>query len=425
MKNVFYSILIFFLSLFSEKTIAQSAPDMVANPDIHGIVFSLSGNQLAYPIINLGAQNAVQLDFDDFSGSVKNYYYTFVLCDADWQPVDDPSPNYLNGFSQDRIPTYTISSYAKVNYIHYSISLPQQNCMPTRSGNYLLKVFENGDPSQLAFSRRLLIENPRVAISAEVQQPYDNEKTGTYQKVQFSINVAPLQLQSPQQQLKVVVLQNFRWDNAVSGIQPAFMRGQVYEYNGERDLLFQAGKEYRRADLQSFRYQSEFVKSIDVTQVPFVVEMKTDKSRMNEDYLPISDYDGFFNITTLEQIDPNTQGDYAWVHFTYVSDDGKPYADRDVYIVGQMNNYVYDDNSKLKFNPDKGYYETTLLLKQGYYNYMYVTKSADNPAPDFSLAEGNNWLTENNYTVLVYYQSFSDRAPQLVGVKTISSQKQQ
>ncbi len=414
------------LSIFCFRLSTASAQDAVFSQDIHGIQFSQSGNQWAYPVMNIGSQNALQLDFDDFNTNPKDYYYTYQLCDADWNIVPLSTFDYIKGFTQNRITKYTVSSYAKMKFIHYSVSLPQQSMLPTKSGNYILKVFADGDTSQTIFTRRFLITGSKVTVSAQVQQPFDNAKLNTYHKIQFSIDVSHLQISNPQQQLKVVVLQNYRWDNAITNLQPAFMRANVYEYNGERDVLFQAGKEFHWADLQSFRYQSEHVESIDASQTPFDVNVKIDKSRMNDDYLPYQDYNGFFNIAATEQIDAWSQGDYARVHFYYRTSDGKPYSDKEVYIVGQINNYTYDNSSKLQFDVQKGLYEATLLLKQGYYNYMYVTKDANNPnsVPDFTFTEGNNWLTENNYTILVYYQSFSERVPELVACTTISSKQQ-
>jgi hypothetical protein len=77
----------------------------------------------------------------------------------------------------------------------------------------------------------------------------------------------------------------------------------------------------------------------------------------------------------------------------------------------------------MQFNADKGIYEKTLFLKQGYYNYTYVTRPADEPnAPGIlKLTDGNSWETENDYTIFVYYRSLNDRYDELVGVTTINS----
>ena len=72
-----------------------------------------------------------------------------------------------------------------------------------------------------------------------------------------------------------------------------------------------------------------------------------------------------------------------------------------VYVFGELTNYVPDDSSRMVFNAEKGVYEKTLFLKQGYYNYSYVTLDAGKkPGNRFSFenTEGNFTNTENSYT---------------------------
>ena len=68
-------------------------------------------------------------------------------------------------------------------------------------------------------------------------------------------------------------------------------------------------------------------------------------------------------------------------------------------------------------------YTKKLFLKQGYYSYTYATKDIKNPLEpaDISFTDGNYWETENEYTILVYYRSFSGRHDELVGATTINS----
>jgi hypothetical protein len=392
-------------------------------PNIHGVKIFIQGNQFDYPIINLGSTSVLELHFDDFDATVKNYSYTYQLCNADWLPVALSSFDYIRGFTQNRLTQYRVSSIAKTKYVHYQVLLPENNSVPTKSGNYILKVFLNGDTSNLAFTRRILILNDLVPIGAQIQQPFNTQLFKTHQKVQFSIDKKKIDVINPQQQLKVVVLQNYRWDNAVSGIQPAFMRQNLYEYNGERDCIFPAGKEFRWIDLQSFRFQSERVKDIDKQSTPFEVEVVSDAERTQQRYIFFRDLNGFYEIRSTDLINPWWQGDYANVHFTFIPVNNQPFINKDLYIAGQMTDYNYNDDTKLEYNAAKGIYEKSLLLKQGYYTYTYVTKDNNLPnAPaDVEQTDGNYWETENDYTILVYYRSFSDRSDQLVGVSTINS----
>jgi hypothetical protein len=262
-----------------------------------------------------------------------------------------------------------------------------------------------------------------VPIAAQIQQPFNSELFKTHQKVQFSIDNRKLNVLNPLQQIKVVVLQNYRWDNAVRNAQPAFMRQNVFEYNGEKDFVFPAGKEYRWIDLRSFRFLSDRIKSANREVTPVEIQVAPDGDRNNQRYIWYEDLNGFYQIAGTDVNNPFLQGDYARVNFLFVPPNNQPYAGKDLYIMGKMTGYEYNDSTKLHFDQTLGVYETSLLLKQGYYTYLFGTKDVGNPkAPiDLATTEGNYWETENNYTILVYYRAFSDRADELVGAYTINS----
>lgn len=408
---------------FCLQLFAQRQPDKIYMQNIHTVQLFLTGNQYGYPIIQPGAVGATELHFDDLDGTVKNYSYTYQLCDADWKPVDLSPFDYLDGFTQNRISQYRASSIASVKYIHYQALLPERNCMPKLTGNYLLKVFLNSDTSKLAFTKRLLIVNNQVPVAVQIQQPFNTELFRTHQKVQFSIDKTKLNVLNPLQQIKVVVLQNYRWDNAVTGAQPAFMRQNVFEYNGEKDFLFPAGKEYRWIDLRSFRFLSDRIKSANREVTPVEIQVAPDGDRNNQRYIWYEDLNGFYQIAGTDVNNPFQQGDYARVNFLYIPPSNQPYTGKDLYIMGKMTGYEYNDSTKMRFNQALGAYEGSLLLKQGYYTYLFGTKDVNTPKATISVAttEGNYWETENNYTILVYYRAFSDRSDELVGAYTINS----
>ena len=49
---------------------------------------------------------------------------------------------------------------------------------------------------------------------------------------------------------------------------------------------------------------------------------------------------------------------------------------------------------------------------------MLVDKKDESKRIDL---DGNYWETENNYTILVYYKSFTDQSDQLIGVAKINT----
>ena len=413
----FINLLLFF-NLFAQQ------PDKIYMDNIHSVKLFVAGNQASYPIIQLNVTQILQLHFDDISNGVKNYNYTYVLCDANWVPVDLSPFDFLQGFTQGRLGQYRSSSVAKTKYIHYQALLPEQSCMPKLSGNYLLKVYLNGDTSKLAFTRRILVLNNIIPIGAKITQPFNTQLFRTHQKVQFTIDKTKLNILNQQQQLKVVVLQNFRWDNAITGVQPTFMRGNMYEYSNDNSFVFPAGREYRWADLTSFRFQGERVDSADLNTTPFTVWLKPDPQRTNMRYVTYVDLNGMYEVRAIDVNNPWWQGDYANVHFTFVPQNLNEFANKNVYLIGELATGNCDNaECRMDYNPDKKIYEKTLLLKQGYYYYTYVTKGLNEKtnATETADTEGNYSETENSYTILIYYRSFSDRADELVGATTIDS----
>jgi hypothetical protein len=409
-----------FLILLSFTSVAQTNPEAIYKSNIKSVRFHTYGDQEAMPVYKLNSSDRLELHFDDLDGNVKSYYYTYQLCDYDWKPVRLSPFDYIKGFTQLRISNYRYSSIAYTRYTHYQATLPETNSLPTRSGNYLLKVFLDGDTSKLAFTRALLVLDPKSAIMAQFIQPFTPQFFKTHQRLKFTVNLTGLNAFSANQQVKVVVLQNNRWDNAQGNLPPTFVRGNSLEYNTEDHFVFPAGKEWRWLDLRSLRLQSERVEKADYLKNATKVYVKPDIDRTNQKYVYYQDLNGLYLLTTYESINPYWQGDYATVQFSYVTPDRAEYAGKDLYLIGQLTDYKLNEAAKMQFNPEKGQYETSQFLKQGYYSYGYMLVDKSDRKQKSEL-EGNYWETENSYTILVYYKSFTDQADQLIGVSKLNT----
>ncbi len=409
------------LLLMCSFVMAQIKPDYIYNPSIKTPKLFPLNNQLGLPIIQLNSSDQLELHFDDLGNYPKNYFYTFQLCNADWSEAQWSPFDYIRGFQQSRISQYRISSIAQVQYVHYQVNLPERSCVPTRSGNYILKVFQDADTSKLLFTKRFYVVDNKVGIAAQMQQPFNASQHRTHQKIQLSVNTSTLQAIQPQQ-IQTTILQNGRWDNASQKLVPSFIRGNILEYNAEQDCLFPAGKEYRWIDLRSLRFESDRIERISRTHIPVTVYAKTDAIRTGVRYLWYRDLNGFFDISTTESINPWWQSDYAEVEFTLATENRQPLK-QPVYLMGELTGNQLSDSSLMEFDERKMVYYKRLTLKQGFYSYQYVVKDGNNqhPVATYDFTEGNYWETENNYTILVYYRPFGGRHDELVGLRQISS----
>ena len=412
-------LLIFFLNCFAGYS--QNV-ERIYKDNIKTVQLYQYGNQQALPIYSLNSGDQIELHFDDLEGSLKSYYYTYELCDYNWNPIDLNPFDYIKGFTQNRISNYRYSSLAFTRYTHYQAIFPDRNSVPTRSGNYLLKVFLDGDTSKRVFTKQFVVLDLKATVSAAVIQPFAPQYFSTHQKIRFSVTMSGLNAFSAAQQVKAVIIQNNRWDIAQRDIPPTFVRGNTLEYNSENIGILPGGKEWRWLDLRSFRLQSDRVENADYKKSSTDIYLKKDGDRRAQRYLYFPDLNGMYHISTYESINPLWQGDYATVKFRYEPPDGLAYPGKELFLAGAFTGFQLNDQWKMIFNDDTKVYETTAFLKQGYYNYEYILADPSNPGDRVEL-EGNYWETENSYTVLIYYKSFTDRSDQLIGIGQINSRK--
>ena len=415
--------LVFLLLLVCLSATAQ-IPDAIYSDRIKSVQLHVYGNQLLYPVIRLNSNDRLELHFDDLDANVKSYYYTYQLCNVDWTPVIMSQFDFIRGFSSQRLTTYRLSSLAFTRYTHYSAILPDANSVPTRSGNYILKVYRDADTSKLIFTKRMLVVDEKSVIPAEIQQPFNGQIFRSHQKIHFKVNLNErVNVANHLQQIKVVLLQNNRWDNAAIDLRPTFFSRNSLEYNTENDAVFPAGKEWRWLDLRSFRLQSDRVANAKYSKTSTEIFLKPDLPRAAQQFSFFGDYNGNYTIQTTEIANPYWQSDYATVNFSFMPSGIAPMNDKDIYLFGALTNYSFDETARLKFNEEKGVYETSLFLKNGYYDYCYVTIDRNSPKrqASFEFTEGNYWESENTYTILVYYRPLGGRADELIGMTKVNS----
>jgi Type 9 secretion system plug protein 1st domain len=396
--------------------------DQIFNSNIKTVKLYRIGDQTSFPIVSLGSTDGLELHFDDLDNHVKNYYYTFQLCNVDWSPSMLHPFEYIKGFQNVRITTYRNSSLSTTRYIHYQANVPDRNCYPNHSGNYLLKVFLDNDTSKLVFTKRMIVADNKATVGTQILQPFNTNLFRTAQKLNVVVQTDNrIQVLSPND-IKVVILQNNNWQTSVFIDRPTIYRGNYYEYSDESQTALPAGKEFRWVDLRSLRLKSDRMQDINNHGDTVQVAMRPDPERSSQVYVYYRDLNGSYTIETMESINPFWQGDYAMVHFTYVPPANRSFQGNDLYLFGEFTNYASDTTGRMNFNKETGAYEKTLFLKQGYYNYLYVLKPLNGKGyPDFSSTEGNYYATENAYTVLVYYRPFGARADEVIAYASLNS----
>ena len=370
------------------------------------------------------------LGVDDFKAKYQDYYYSVELMDANWTSVQLSPFDYLQGFNQNKIKDYSVSSIATQRYFHYQFTFPNANCRPKQSGNYIIKVYKNGNESEVIFTSRFYVVEDQVAISASVQSPFDGNISKTHQQIKAVADVKKIPYLQPDQ-IKLNVIQNFNYNDAQTIDAPTFIRDNKLEYNREGQLVFPAGKEARWLDLRSIRLVSDRIYKFETVNDQTIAYLKPDISRADMAYYTFNDLNGNYMIANTEALESDYQNDYAKVVFTYMPSGKLPFVGQNLYLQGALTNNLLDQKALMEFDAKLGLYQKTLLLKQGYYSYNYVLREAsvlkENTddailtMDDYTETEGNHWETENNYSLFLYYRAPGARNDQIIGYVTISS----
>ena len=417
-------ILLCFFILGLGRSYAQVNPDWVYDSTIHTVLIAPMGRPLDAPVLFLNSREQLQISFDDFKAQYQDYYYTIELVDSAWKTIELNDFDYVNGFNQNKITSYSISSIAAQKYFHYQFNFPNNYCSPKLSGNYILKVYTDNNKDKLIFTKRFFVVENLTELNAIVQAPFDGSITSSHQKIKLAIDVKNVP-NFQNDQLRVKVIQNNRYNDSRVLSTPSFIRGNILEFNNEEELLFPGGNEYRWLDLQSLSLRSDRVAAIENNSKLSTIIVKPDFSRTDILYNSFRDLNGGFLIMNTESLQSETQNDYASVIFTYVTKDRKPLLDKKVYLAGAITNNVLDKNAEMQFDVRQSVYQKKFLLKQGYYSYAYILRDREAPnfMDDFVETEGSYTETENNYIVLVYYHAPGTRNDQIIGFVNLSTKQ--
>ncbi|TSJ38695.1 DUF5103 domain-containing protein [Mucilaginibacter corticis] len=402
------------------KCAAQPYADSVYNPHIKTIEFYNTKKQASFPVITLQSGEQVLLTFDDLRGGSINYYYSIEHCDSKWNLSNISAAEYLKGFQEDRLTDYTYSTNTLQKYTHYELKLPNDIIAPKIPGNYILKVYEDGDKSKIILTRRLYVLSNRVGVSADIVSSNDPSLKQTNQKINFQVNYSGLNVQNPNADIRVLLLQNARSETGIWSNTPTSIRGTQLIYNDVSINDFPGRNEFRRFDTRSLKLNSERVGHIYRDTANTVV-LLGDPLRNQPGYSFQYDNDGNFFILNTEGSEPRRDGDYAHMYFSLAAN--KTDKEGAAYIVGKFNDYKTDADSKLDYDPVKGRFFTNLFLKQGVYDYEYVWSDRGTGKPDDIPIEGTHFETENDYQLLVYYRPANARWEELVGYRLLNTVK--
>ena len=376
----------------------------------------IQNNQNVIPIFQLGS--GFQLQFDDLFGNEADYYYEIIHCDYNWIPSEIPKSEYLLGFDNQRIQNYNNSFNTLQIYSHYTLAFPNQFTQQLLiSGNYMLKILN--DNKELVFSRKFILYEDLVTVPIQVKRARTVSNLETKQNLEFSIKSSTITFQNPIKNVKVVLIQNGKFNSAIKNILPQYTIGNDLIYKYDRETQFWAGNEFLYFENKDIRAANNNVSRVDASTEIYNSYLYTNNARANFPYSVFEDVNGNFVVRNLNADNSEIEADYAWVYFSLSAPTFR--SNKEIFINGMFNNYSLEPEFKMDYNPKKGIYEKALLIKQGFTNFEYVISDSKRIIDNENAIDGNFYQTENDYSILVYYRENTDRYYRVVGKGTANS----
>lgn len=370
-------------------------------------------NWQSLPITQLDG-SPIYIDFDDMTHEYHRYTYRIEHCEADWQVSKELfESDYLQGFNGEQaIDDIEQSLNTNHLYTHYRLSIPNENCKITLSGNYKLTVYDDNETyKQPLFCAYFMVVDQQLEANIGYTSNTDIDVNKNHQQVALSINYANLKVSNPSRQIQTVVLQNGRWDNAIWNAQPDYINDKTLQWKHNSQLIFDAGNEYRKFEMLDLDHPTMGIDEIKWDGTEYQVYVMPDLPRPS--YIYDESAKGSFYIRNSDDDNNHFTCEYAPVHFRLQTK--KQHGE--VYLNGDWTYDSFLPKYRMEYDDTDQSYHSTILLKQGYYSYQYLVKNEDGSTKPVE-SEGNFFQTANRYDVLIYYRGTGDRTDKLVGWNT-------
>ena len=373
MCNFKFFIITLFVPLFLTGQVQEVDPPT----DVKTISLGVVDNASGLAIINLN--DRLVLEFDVLNNLEEDFYYVIEHFDSDWNPSQLMKTEYLAGMDNLRIVDYVNSFNTYQIYSHYRLQIPNQQTRLRVSGNYIIKIFDDYD--DLVFSRKFMVVEPMANVGVQIRRSRDVALINETQSVDFKVTPTTSNFNNPLETIKTTVLQNNNLKTAIHGLKPQYIMGNELVYRYTNASLFWGGNEYLFFENKDIRATNLGIQYIDLQDL-YHSYLYTNIERSRKNYTFNPDINGGFKVTVLDRDDPRIEADYSYVHFSLSATE---FLNAAVYVYGGFNNFSTTKENEMVFNPNKGVYEATLLMKQGFYNYKYVVIDKENTLQELSL----------------------------------------
>lgn len=385
----------------------------LATPDeaIQTIQLYAGGNERQLPVLSLrNPGQGLTLEFDLMESTGRPLTVYFYHADREWERDLSPA-EYMDSFQDDNLITYTPSRGTTVNYTHYTYQFPNDDIQFRVSGNYILRVTEQGRRNEVLFERPFFITEDGGSIAMRIDNvPVSGQqRPSDLPSAQFT---PPPDLRGNPFQYETCFVRNGRFATARCSDRPRLASQPTLEFDLYRRRAFTPTTADYYLDLSALQTGGP-IAGTDRTVTPYRVRLQPDYAQFPGNIASGPPLDGQIVIEGAVRGfgEPDVEAEYVTTWFSFVPPGEQPLG-RDVYLEG-----TFSGSTRLSWEAARARYEGELLLKQGLYEYSYAS---NDPALQEALRRTLP-PARDRYTAFIYFTDRTLNTDRLIAVQTVQA----
>lgn len=366
------------------------------------------------PVLSMASGNRMTLRFDILADRGRPLSVYFYHADRTWRRDLAPA-EFLGSFHRDDLLDYRPSAGTDVDYYHYRYRFPNESIQFRVSGNYILRVTEQGMEDEVLFERPFFVAEQ--SIPAELSTEYILAGGNGFSSTRPYLLFTPSgSTSSNPNDYSACFIRNGRFDDARCSTRPSLIEAPAVQFYLPPELAFHPEVADFFLDLSTLQVGRR-IERVDFTTSPIHVLLETDQVAFGGTGLePLQYGQPVVQAAVRDRADPEVGAEYVAVQFNLEPPSQIPYS-QDVYVIGAFNNWTPSRSARMEWNSAERRYEGTLLMKQGTYEYTYWSR-------DRSLRAGMNQSPprpENAYQAFIYYDDIRVGTQRLLAVTGASA----
>lgn len=389
----------------------RTLPLVEADESVQTIQLYAGTDERQLPVVSLRSGQQLTLEFDVMERTGRPLSVYFYHADRNWERDLSPA-EYMDSFQDDNLLDYTPSRGTAVAYTHYTYQFPNEDIQFRVSGNYILRVTEQGQRDRVLFEQPFFVSEGAGSAALRIDEvPVSGQRSPSdLPAAQFT---PPPDLRGNPFQYETCFVRNGRLAEARCTDRPRLAQQPTLTFDLFRDRAFAPTTADYFLDLSVLR-TGGVIEGTDRTVTPYRVLLEPDYAQFAGPTATALPLDGqiVVDAAVRDVGTPDVEAEYAQVQFSFVPPDEQPLR-RGVHLHG-----LFNRSTRMQWQPDRGRYEGEVLLKQGFYEYYY---QSNDPALRDVLRRSQP-LGRNRYTAFIYYTDRSLNTDRLLRVETAQAQ---